>query len=276
MALYRRHVILLHGNTRIYIPTSQHPVAGLRERGINPYESFRLRYGHDILLRLSVDTPEFLSVRPINSSVDLAADFCLIAYPAHRKICSLGYPAGLYWDLDRITFPQRKHYGKKEAEFMYYMLVDGKAVPCDMLAWGELMAGADRHIKLTKLTDEYGQEITVSTVFLGLDHRMGGSGPPVLWETMVFGGLEDGWQDRYTDPDAAIASHISLVGELQTAISQRRQQINPLMNEPTRTNLLIPIELTPDVLERIALDDDEPIPPAILPPTRPILDDTEA
>lgn len=27
----------------------------------------------------------------------------------------------------------------------------------------------------------------VSTVFLGVDHRFDGEGPPILWETMVFG-----------------------------------------------------------------------------------------
>lgn len=38
-------------------------------------------------------------------------------------------------------------------------------------------------------------EVFVSTVFLGVDHSHG-SGPPVLWETMVFGGPMDQEQDR--------------------------------------------------------------------------------
>jgi len=37
---------------------------------------------------------------------------------------------------------------------------------------------------------------SVSTVFLGLDHGWG-SGPPILWETMIFGnGMFDNWADR--------------------------------------------------------------------------------
>ena len=32
----------------------------------------------------------------------------------------------------------------------------------------------------------------VSTVFLGLDHNFSEEGPPVLWETMVFGQDESG------------------------------------------------------------------------------------
>jgi len=43
-------------------------------------------------------------------------------------------------------------------------------------------------------------ESRVSTVFLGLDHNFMGDGPPILWETMVFGGHMDsvpngGWLD---------------------------------------------------------------------------------
>lgn len=37
----------------------------------------------------------------------------------------------------------------------------------------------------------------VSTIFLGLDHNFSDSGPPILWETMVFGDLEsEGYEDR--------------------------------------------------------------------------------
>jgi len=39
-------------------------------------------------------------------------------------------------------------------------------------------------------------ESRVSTVFLGLDHNFMGDGPPILWETMVFGGHMDSEQDR--------------------------------------------------------------------------------
>ncbi len=38
-------------------------------------------------------------------------------------------------------------------------------------------------------------EAEVSTVFLSIDHAWGQS-PPVLWETMVFGGALDQQQDR--------------------------------------------------------------------------------
>jgi len=55
-------------------------------------------------------------------------------------------------------------------------------------------------------TDVDNGEISVSTVFLGLDHSFG-YGPPVLFETMIFGGPEDGYQERYTTWDEAVEGH---------------------------------------------------------------------
>src|SRR5262245_21307756 len=52
---------------------------------------------------------------------------------------------------------------------------------------------------------------TVSTVFLGVDHRFFGPGPPVLWETLVFGGPYDGEGDRYDSREAALAGHAEIL-----------------------------------------------------------------
>jgi hypothetical protein len=55
----------------------------------------------------------------------------------------------------------------------------------------------------------------VSTVFLGLDHQFG-SGPPVLWETMVFGPEPwSEWQDRYTSRTDALAGHARVVAMIE-------------------------------------------------------------
>lgn len=61
--------------------------------------------------------------------------------------------------------------------------------------------------------DELG-EIRISTVWLGLDHRFGDAGPPLIFETMIFGGTLDGEQSRYSTEEQARAGHahwISLV-----------------------------------------------------------------
>ena len=49
-------------------------------------------------------------------------------------------------------------------------------------------------------------DILVSTVFLGLDHAWN-SDIPVLWETMIFGGEHDQYQDRYTSIEDAVEGH---------------------------------------------------------------------
>ena len=49
-------------------------------------------------------------------------------------------------------------------------------------------------------------DIFISTVFLGLDHAWD-SEIPVLWETMIFGGENDQYQDRYTSVEDALEGH---------------------------------------------------------------------
>jgi hypothetical protein len=77
----------------------------------------------------------------------------------------------------------------------YYILgADGRTpVKATLREWGEWFQGDPqrRILSRSKIPGGY-----VSTVFLGLDHGWDG-GPPVLWETLVFGGPEDGFMDRY-------------------------------------------------------------------------------
>ena len=72
----------------------------------------------------------------------------------------------------------------------------------DILTWGRWFETADRHVAKTAISDE----VNVSTVFLGLDHSFG-AGPPLLFETMIFGGEHDQYQDRYETWKQAEAGH---------------------------------------------------------------------
>lgn len=70
---------------------------------------------------------------------------------------------------------------------MHYVL-NGAGEPerePDLMRWAKWLekSGKARRVGQT----EVGSVVTVSTVFLGLDHSFEGGGPPVLWETMVFG-----------------------------------------------------------------------------------------
>lgn len=69
----------------------------------------------------------------------------------------------------------------------YYVLdADHHVVEVGMMEWAQWFEDADRKVAWTQVTSE----LLVSTVFLGLDHRYAGAGPPLLFETMIFGGPE--------------------------------------------------------------------------------------
>lgn len=85
----------------------------------------------------------------------------------------------------------------------YYILQDKKAVVCpDLTKWAKQFSQADRAVQKTVFPND----TRVSTVFLGLDHRFG-EGPPLLFETMVFGGPLDGEMDRYETWEDAVEGH---------------------------------------------------------------------
>lgn len=86
---------------------------------------------------------------------------------------------------------------------LHYVLDDaGRAVPVDdAMTWARWFERADR-----KLADTKVGRASVSTIFLGIDHSFG-EGPPVLWETMVFGGPADTMTVRYHSAEEARAGH---------------------------------------------------------------------
>ena len=72
--------------------------------------------------------------------------------------------------------------------------------------WEVLMGGFEMMNRIVS-NDKIGGA-TVSTVFLGLDHRFGiKTGDAILFETMVFGGDLDGEQERYCTWDDAEKGH---------------------------------------------------------------------
>ncbi len=49
--------------------------------------------------------------------------------------------------------------------------------------------------------------VEISTVFLGLDHNFFDRGPPLLFETMIFGGEHNDYQERCSTWEQAEAMH---------------------------------------------------------------------
>lgn len=90
---------------------------------------------------------------------------------------------------------------------MNYILEGKTPKPCDnLLKWARWFERADRVVQKTRVG-----RLEVSTVFLGTDHRFGGNGPPLLFETMIFGGQHDEFQERYSTWEEAEAGHAMAV-----------------------------------------------------------------
>lgn len=71
----------------------------------------------------------------------------------------------------------------------YILDADGNPLEVDdAIAWAKWYQEADRHVQSDRIPVSEGEVILVSTVFLGVDHSFGLGGPPILWETMIFGG----------------------------------------------------------------------------------------
>jgi hypothetical protein len=91
----------------------------------------------------------------------------------------------------------------REIRFLKYMLDGHTPVPAeDVGTWATWFETAKRHVADDTLGD-----VRVSTVFLGFDLSFGAAGPPVLFETMVFGGALDGKCERYSTWDEAEVGH---------------------------------------------------------------------
>ena len=95
----------------------------------------------------------------------------------------------------------------------HFCILDGKEpVPePDLIKWAAWFQTADRSLARTQSGD-----VTISTVFLGLDYNFTFDSPPVLFETMVFGGELDGETRRYSTWDKAIAGH----GEMEICVEE--------------------------------------------------------
>ncbi len=104
---------------------------------------------------------------------------------------------------------------------MYYILDGHKVVATeDFLEWGNWFRKADRHVG-----DETRDGVRVSTVFLSLNHSSG-EGPPLLFETMVFGGEHDGDMDRYSTWEEAEQGHKRMCEIVFAKESQRNDSEN--------------------------------------------------
>jgi hypothetical protein len=93
-----------------------------------------------------------------------------------------------------------------------YFDPDGK--PLTMLEWVAMAKTRARADDSWRQRRTEVDDAEVSTVWLGVDHRRG-DGPPLFWETIIFGGEHSGDQWRYSSKEAALAHHDQIVAALR-------------------------------------------------------------
>lgn len=100
----------------------------------------------------------------------------------------------------------------------YYLDSDNHLVGThEFLEWARWFEYTNRVVGWTQIV----ADVHVSTVFLGIDHRHFGDGPPIVFETMIFGGALDQDMWRYSSWDDAEAGHKAAVRKAREAAGQK-------------------------------------------------------
>lgn len=90
---------------------------------------------------------------------------------------------------------------------MKHWILDDEGNPAeepDLIKWSMWFESAydKRHVGDDEIDD-----VRISTVFLGIDHNYSDDGPPILFETIIFGGEHDEFQKRYATRELALDGH---------------------------------------------------------------------
>lgn len=103
----------------------------------------------------------------------------------------------------------------------YILDENGNPVVCnDLMKWAAWYETAPaRRVALDRVGD-----VTISTIFLGLDHNFSMKGPPILWETMIFGAPFNERMWRYCTREQALAGHAKALLLVKTASRARAQK----------------------------------------------------
>lgn len=87
----------------------------------------------------------------------------------------------------------------------------------------------------------------VSTVFLSLNHQWN-DGPPLIFETMVFGGRFDQTQERYATEEEALAGHRRWVARVAEPSPTERIRLAALIEQADGTSTDNPLVLAEHLL----------------------------
>ena len=86
----------------------------------------------------------------------------------------------------------------------YYILEDDEktAIEATREVFFKWVINGKKRVAKTEIS-----EIEISTVFLGINHAISPEDPPQIFETMIFGGEHDEYQERYSTYEEAVEGH---------------------------------------------------------------------
>lgn len=91
----------------------------------------------------------------------------------------------------------------------YYLLNGRTPVPCTLQEWIENFGN------IRAVASDTVGHVTISTVFLGMDHHWGRDAAPLLFETMIFDDSISGRRWRYATYDEAETMHQKIVDAIR-------------------------------------------------------------
>jgi hypothetical protein len=102
----------------------------------------------------------------------------------------------------------------------HYILANNReSIPVDLITWEDeftrRLSFAKKHEDPWRVAETTVGEAWVSTVFLGIDRNIYRKGPPILFETMIFGGRLNKFQNRCSTWAEAEAMHNLVVAMLR-------------------------------------------------------------
>lgn len=97
----------------------------------------------------------------------------------------------------------------------HYVLKDRQAVPATLEEWSRFLMSPDRVVGYWVM-----ESLLISTVFLGIDHNWSDEGPPLLYETLVFGGPMDRHMERTSTWAEAEQTHERVCREVRQRVLQ--------------------------------------------------------
>lgn len=91
---------------------------------------------------------------------------------------------------------------------MFYILKEKKPIMVDYEDWVKWIKSnhPNRKVKQTQFNGGM-----VSTIFLGIDHNFSGFGEPLVFQSLVIGGINDGNSIRFTTWEEAEKGHEVMV-----------------------------------------------------------------